>query len=466
MAWYAALRTRGALQVCRLTNVNFIRCQQTLFRGVATTLVFAKSVVVHHGEAATAEGNQVFLDGEPQDPVGHRAMDDHPTTGRDGNAQTFVWNAAADQAIREGVKRGREVLRATIRRFLDSHPSLTRSEIQKRVRKLKNTAKQPRYKRAEWTSELDEILRKGYEQGWSGKRWATTEILKRRPEWPRHAIWRRAIKLGLRHRSPTQASPRKALRWSSNEDRTLLDHAGYDRAATIGKLLNRSGHAVQCRLSQLGATSRVSDGYTVYDLAALLHRSPKVVRRWIMLGWLNVRNPRVSRASLDAFIESHSGLLGLETPKSILGEGQNSTGEYTPNKIASLLGVSRETVMGWIEQRWMKFSDYHITDRSLEDFCKKHGSEIRYDLMPKDALQWLEDSFGVSLSTVGEPGYDGRAFAKHTSKLRKCKGCRREIRGNSYFKHVKRCPRLAALERARDDTDGAHFGSFTRGGPP
>jgi sarcosine oxidase delta subunit len=377
---------------------------------------------------------------------------------------SFVWPASLDQILKENIKRGRKATRAAIERILDSNPSLTRNEIHNRIRKLKSPPRRPPFEWAQWTDELDEILRRGFQEGWSGKRRATNEILKRHPEWPRHIVWRRAIKLGLRNGNSTSRATVRPRRWLATEDRMLLDHAGYDVASTIATLLDRTRNAVRSRLSRLGASSKVSDGYTRTGLASFLHVSPRVVQRWIKLGWLNVRNPRISQASLDSFIDGHADLLGIEDTQSVRHRGRDPGTEYTPNKVAKHFRVERDTVTDWVSRGMLKVVDSHITERSLEDFCQNHSAEIRYEFMPEDARRWLRDSLGLAGNITREDVYDGRSICKHALKVRTCRGCRRNIRGNAYFKHARGCSRLAALERETDDANGQGFSRLMKAG--
>ena len=111
-----------------------------------------------------------------------------------------------------------------------------------------------------------------------------------------------------------------------------------------------------------------------------LHVSPRVVLRWIMLGWLKVRDSRISIPSFEAFSMTHAPQLTLGEPRFLALGGSNSRAGYTWAKVAKHFRAGPETVQDWISRGWLKFCDAHITERSFEDFCRKHGSEINYDL--------------------------------------------------------------------------------------
>jgi hypothetical protein len=95
------------------------------------------------------------------------------------------------------VKRGRTGSHDAIDRILKHEPALGRAELWRRIRQLKQPLSGKLYKRTAWSPEDDQILRRGYEKGWNGKREAVRELLRRHPAWQPHSIWGRAAKLGL-----------------------------------------------------------------------------------------------------------------------------------------------------------------------------------------------------------------------------------------------------------------------------
>ena len=374
-------------------------------------------------------------------------MEDDVGVTKTRKSQKFAWSAALDQILKEGSKRGRNGSRVAVRKVLNAVPDLTRNEVLNRIRKLKNPTERRKYERAQWTPELDEILRKGYAQGWSGKRAAGNEILKRRPDWPRHVIGRRAVKLGLRQKIGDSHGRTRPSLWSESEDRALLDRAGYDLVDVIGEVLNRSENAVRCKLARLGERSKVSDGYTRRALAGFLHVGFRVVERWIVLGWLKVRDPRISRTSMEDFAKNHAPQLRLaiEVPQNLPPEKGKTRAGYSLAKVAKRFEVDSETVQEWIMRGWLKFCDPHITERSFEEFCKKHGSEINFDLLGRDARVWLIESMGL----VKAPNKaDGRGellpVRKQALRVRTCEACHKPFHGNVYFRHIKTCPNLTS----------------------
>ena len=153
--------------------------------------------------------------------------------------------------------------------------------------------------------EDDQILSRGYEKGWLGKQEAVRELLKRHPAWRPHIIWQRAEKLHLSQNISKRGQDRSHSAWSEHDNKTLLNFAGYKSPQVIAGMLHRSEAAVRCHLMLLGKSSRVHlDGFSRHRLAVDLHIGKKTVQRWIVEGLLEVRDPRITRESLDRLDKS------------------------------------------------------------------------------------------------------------------------------------------------------------------
>src|SRR5713226_5929919 len=218
----------------------------------------------------------------------------------DGCSFRFFSPEQVDQILRDGAKRGRQGSHAAIERILKHEPGLQKVQLWHRIRQLKNPTPGPKYRRAIWGPEDERILRKGYANGWRGKREAVQELLKRHSDWRPHLIWRRAARLGL-VRQPTKRCPEPhRRRWSDDDDGILLAMAGYKTAKFIAKALHRSESAVRYRLAVLGKSSRVHlEGYARRTLAQELHLGSRTIQRFIVQGLLEVRDPRITRKSLE-----------------------------------------------------------------------------------------------------------------------------------------------------------------------
>ncbi len=365
-----------------------------------------------------------------------------------------------DQILCDGLKRGRKGSHAAIERILKHEPSLERAELWQRIRRLKNAARDPHRFHSLWTLEDEQTLREGYQNGWQGKRQAVREPLKRHPDWRPHLIWRRAAKLGL-VRQPTKRRPeRSRVSWSEEDYRILLDLAGYKSARTISKLSRRSEAAVRTRLSLLGKSSRVHlEGFSRFALARELHLSANAIQRFIVEDLLEVRDPRVTRESLDR-LQRSGRLQGI--PERAAEGGSNvtqvpdcerimsaagvssTTGKLSRAKrawaeVARSLNVPRETVEKLIARGVLKLYDPRITEKSLRNFCRRHGSLINRDFLSRETRDWLQSTMDSVPRAREAVALSLTPLRKHARVVHQCKNCGRSIRGNVFFRHLRRC---------------------------
>src|SRR5260370_13319975 len=113
-------------------------------------------------------------------------------------------------------------------------------------------------------------------------------------------MWRRAAKLGLGRKTSKKVRHHSRQLWSDDDDRILLAMAGYKTVEFIAKALHRSENAGRYRLAVLGKSSRVHlEGYARRTLAQELHRGSRTIQGLIVQGLLEVRDPRITRKSLE-----------------------------------------------------------------------------------------------------------------------------------------------------------------------
>ncbi len=381
----------------------------------------------------------------------------------------FFTPEQVDQILRDGAKQGRAGSHAAIERILKHEHGLERAELWRRIRELKHPTRQLRFRRAVWSAEDDQLLRRGYEEGWAAKRRAVRELLKRHPEWRPHIVWRRAAKLGLTRTSPKRKRERAGHAWSEDDDRILLNLAGYKHAKVIAKILHRTESAVRYRLAVLGKSSRFhKEGYARRALAEELHFGSKTIQRLIVDGLLEVRDPRITNRSLhelskalhrarssavdlpgvdsigpelDATAQVPQGLHTLESAEGCASGmlTRASRARRFWAEAAKSLGVGLEVVERNILKGALKLCDPRITERSLQRFCKRNGSLINSDFLNRETRAWLKEVLDF-VPNAGQTAAERLlASRKHARTVRRCE-CGRAIRGNAFFRHARRCP--------------------------
>lgn len=309
-------------------------------------------------------------------------MSDRWQQAPDGYSFRFFTAEQVDQILRDAARKGRAGSHQAIERIRKLESGIERAALWRRIRQLKFPPNKARYSRSAWTAEDDRLLYDGYQKGWSGKRHAVRELIRRHPDWQPHVIWKRAAKLRLAGRPPQRGQERSRLPWSEHDHDLLLNLAGYKTPRVIAKLLHRSEAAVRYHLLILGESSRVHlEGFSRQELAADLHLGKKTIQRLIVEGLLEVRDPRITRDSLDDLRASgrfNLSLRGLDArepePISVTPSGptqsidttlavsKRSRAERVWAETARSLGIPIETVKALIAQRLLKLYDPTITD--------------------------------------------------------------------------------------------------------
>jgi hypothetical protein len=380
----------------------------------------------------------------------------------------FFTREQIDKVLREGARRGSRGSHAAIERILKHEPGLERAELWRRIRRLKEIPRASAVRRYVWGVEDDELLRKGYESGASEKRRVIRTILNRHPEWPSNTIWKRAARLGLVPKRARRGEERRLLRWSEDDDRKLLSLAGEKKPGVIAKMLHRSEHAVCCRLAWLGKRARVHhDGYSRRALAEDLHMGRQTIQRLIAEGFLEVRDPRITRQSIARLTKSGalpnmqpdsikqiSGMAQFPAP-TMLGEHVQSASptldtEHTAPRngsrakrvwagVAKTLNVDLRTVERWVAQGALKLYDPRITEQSFRRFCRHYGALISDDFLNRETRAWLRSSMDWDRGAGKEIAEMLVVPREHALVVRRCSKCGRDIRGNAFFRHRKDC---------------------------
>ena len=307
---------------------------------------------------------------------------------------------------------------------------------------------------------IDRLLIAGIKQGPAKKRDAINRILQLVPGWTREDCWQRIRHLrkspelagpaeahSSKAKSPRETRPvrrPRAMPWTPADDDKLLKLAGYETVNKIAQRLGRSERAVRCRLGALGISGKVTDGWSLRTLQATLRVRRPRLRQLIGMGMLKVRDPRISASSLAVLCDKIRTSLDPSTIKRITAALANGNEAYSWERAANLLGVPVPQVQAWISAGQLRVVDTFVTDRSFEEFCKKHGDEINTTLMDPPTAKWLVNEYGAS-EIATKSGSVSRA-RKHALVIRTC-SCGRKIAGNPYFQHVRACRSTAAAAR-------------------
>jgi hypothetical protein len=122
-----------------------------------------------------------------------------------------------------------------------------------------------------------------------------------------------------------------------------------------------------------------------------------------------------------------------------LGESCKVRDNYSQEELARDLRVSPKTVRRWEEAGFLERRDGRITHESLEEFCRKHASEIDYDALDREMQRWLREDAGF-VPAQKQPK-NGNGTLKHLQKVGVCAWCGRKTRGNAHGRHVGACAR-------------------------
>src|ERR1700686_4538424 len=249
---------------------------------------------------------------------------------------------------------------------------------------------------------IDQLLIAGIKLGPRKKHDAINKILQLVPEWKRGDCWRRIRQL---RRTSALATPNAAQHseqsgnngsghrpssrpWLPEDDDKLLDWAGYEPVKKIAQRLGRSVRAVRFRLGALGMSAKVTDGWSQRGLRALLRVSPARLRYLIGNAMLRVRDSRITSSSLAAWCAKSrpsTDSSSIERLTAAIAKDDAHSWE----RAAGLLGVTVAQVQNLISGSQLKLMDMFVTDRSFEEFCRKHGGEINTSLMDPATVKWL-----------------------------------------------------------------------------
>ncbi len=367
------------------------------------------------------------------------AMERAPSAHAGGNKRVVAWLPEMDRILIVGMKHGSQGIREATNKVLALRAGMTRADCWKRLRLLRETGNGSYPAPRSWPAEVKELLREGYQQGGEKKREAIKVVRNLYPGLPSNTPSRFARRQGW---IPKTTQVRGRRPWTEHEERKLWELAGYETAARIAERLGRSEGAVRFRLKSLGLSVKVKDGWSFRALQEMLHVGPSKLRRFIAEGSLRVRDPRISAKSLLACRKNRiaAGNAQAEALEAVPQKLRKNANGYSWGGAAKLLGVDVGQVREWIVEGKLKIADGFVTERAFQDFCKQRGSELNTALLGNEIRDWLVDGYSLPISdeTV-QPLVPGNQ--KHALVTRRCPGCRRPMRGNIFFRHIKTCTR-------------------------
>ena len=325
---------------------------------------------------------------------------------------------------------------------------------------MPEATKQKGDKESQRLAAIDRMLLAAVQQGPVKKSAAINRILELVPHWTRGNCWKRIRYLRKNLASnncddhgkgkdwtskpPGAATRSSGALWTPADDDTLFRLAGYEPVNRIAQRLGRSVPAIRFRLGALGMSARVTDGWSLRALRKLLRVGPARLRYLVGSGLLRVRDPRVTLDSFSTYCEKNSASLNASTLQRIAAVLASAEAAFSCERTAELLGVTAPQVRELISSGQLKLVDWFVTDKSFEDFSKKHGSEINMALLDPLTTKWLHSEYGV-LNAAANTVNLSRA-QKHALITRTCV-CGRNIAGNSYFRHIRAC---RAADRGAD----------------
>ena len=210
------------------------------------------------------------------------------------------WTTEMDNVLLKGIQQGRVGERNAVAKILRLCPGLRTAVVWRRLNRLRQRRVHSNHRASPfaWTEALDTALL--HAEKFGGFKHSVAEV-QRLTGFPREAIMRRARKLGL-HTSRCSAS----TPWSDADVRFLLESAQHLSVKVIARELHRSEKAVWRKVGDLGLSAKCEEGYTVTEVIQRLHVWHRRMKCWVTNGWIKIgRNRRITERSLRSFFREH-----------------------------------------------------------------------------------------------------------------------------------------------------------------
>jgi hypothetical protein len=354
------------------------------------------------------------------------------------NNRKVGWLPEIDRLLHVGMKHGPKGIREVKKRLKQLAPGLTPGEIWKRMRHLRENSSDGHRDPRQWPPEIIQLLKDGYQYGGSRKKEALKILREQYPGVPSYVISRLARQQGWSQKPRTWNMRRP---WTPYEEELLRRLAGYDSLQQIARNLRRTTAAVQFRLKAQGLSGKVKDGISLQAFKKMFHVGDRKAYGWIAEGALRVRDPRISARSLIRFCSKHKESLAAAAVANVEVETRSAAMGYSWDRVATLLGVLPDRVQHLVASQELKVVDTLISDKAFEQFCRScgmdRGPKLNLSLMKAPILEWLVKEYSMAIPDAASQPVS--PFVKQALVARVCGKCKREIRGNTYFAHIRKC---------------------------
>jgi hypothetical protein len=149
---------------------------------------------------------------------------------------------------------------------------------------------------------------------------------------------------------------------------------------------------------------------------------------------LRVRDPRVTTSPLLRLCSSNDAAFdhpAIDRITALMAKHD----AYPWERAADLLGITVAQAQTFICKGKLKVLDPFVTDRSFEDFCRKHSDQINLTLIDPATARCLMSEYGGNKNGAVRPLSRAQ---KHALVIRTCK-CGSIVAGNIFFKHLRYC---------------------------
>jgi hypothetical protein len=227
-------------------------------------------------------------------------------------------------------------------------------------------------------------------------------------------------------RSRRAQTPCGRRRWSCPDKRYLERWAGVRPVCDLCRYLRRTERAVRCQLHKRGLSAKVREGWSVSQLQREFHLGRRTVLRHLSIGPLRLCSAQV-----------RTGMRKLEW------HTDPTAGSQRCGATLAALMLTIETLSAWLRcprtrlvaiaplRGWRLFQ-MRISEASVQRWVTGPYLGERRHWLSASLRQWWQIPEADDQS-------DGFALPEHLHHLHTCPSCRRQVRGNAFFRHRGHC---------------------------